>query len=139
MSNLREVLTDIYERNGKLTPEIVVEEARPEGAPLHHRFEWDDSVAGEAYRRVQASELVRSVKIQLPDSPKGERKYIRAFQSLHQTIDPERFGYVPTEEVVQDEMLTRILLKQLEREITDLKRKYGHLAEFADYMRKAAS
>ena len=138
MSNLRDVLTAIYRNHGELTPELVVEEARPLDAPLHHRFEWDDTVAGEAYRKVQAAELVRSVRIQIPDAPSGERRYVRAFQSFHEAGD-RRTGYIPTEELVQDELLTKILLKELQREIGDLKRKYGHLMEFADLMRQAVS
>lgn len=137
MADLRSALTDIYQKNGELTPEIVVEEARPEASPIHHRFEWDDSVAGEAYRRVQAQELIRSVRVVFAVTDKGERKSIRAFQSLHDAGDTERGGYIPTEEIVQDELAIKILLKQFEREIVDLKRKYGHLKEFTQLMREA--
>jgi hypothetical protein len=139
MADLRAALTRIYEANGELTAQHVVDEARPETSELHHRFEWDDGVAGEAYRRVQAAELIRSVRIQFAVDPKSsERKYIRAFQSLNQSGDAERSGYIPTEEIVQDELATKILLNQFKREIGDLKRKYGHLAEFADIIRSAA-
>lgn len=138
MANLRAELTGIYQKYGELTPQAVVDEARPETAPLHNRFEWNDEVAGEAYRQVQAAELIRSVRIQYAIDPKGERKYIRAFQSLHHAGDSERSGYVPTEEIVQDELATKILLKQCEREIVDLKKKYGHLKEFTELMHAAA-
>lgn len=138
MADLRAALTDIYQKNGELTPEIVVEEARPKASPLHHRFEWDDSAAADAFRRVQAQELIRSVRVIFDIGPKGERKSIRAFHSLKEAGDSERTGYVPTEELVQDELATKILLKQCEREIVDLKRKYGHLNEFAQIIRTAA-
>jgi hypothetical protein len=139
MADLRSVLTDHYERHGELVPRSVWEEARPEGAPLHHRFEWNDGEAADRYRDIQAAELIRSVRIQFAVDPKtSERKYVRAFQSLNQSGDAERSGYVPTEEIVQDELATKILLNQFKREIGDLKRKYGHLAEFADIIRGAA-
>jgi len=132
MSDLRAELTGIYQKYGELTPQAVVDEARPETAPLHNRFEWDDALAGEAFRRVQAGELIRSVRIQYGIDPKtSERKYIRAFYAVRE-VDAEKSGYVPTEEIVQDELATKILLKQCEREIGDLRRKYGHLKEFAD-------
>jgi len=131
MSDLRAELTGIYQKYGELTPQAVVDEARPKTAPLHNRFEWDDATAGEAYRRVQASELIRSVRIQYAVDPKtSERKYVRAFHAVRDS-EPDRSGYVPTEELVQDELATKILLKQCEREIADLKRKYGHLKEFS--------
>jgi len=137
MADLRSVLTGYYEKHSELTPQIVVDESRDESAPLHHRFEWDDEIAGEAWRREQASVLIRSVKVVFAETPKGERKYVRAFSSLTEAGDTERTGYVPTEELVQDELATKILLKQCEREIRDVKRKYGHLAEFAELMRAA--
>lgn len=59
MADLRSALTDIYRARGELTPQLVVDEARPKDAPLHDRFEWDNKVAGEAYRRVQAQQLIR--------------------------------------------------------------------------------
>lgn len=139
MSDLRSQLTSIYQQRGELTPQSVVDEARPDEHPLHHRFEWDDAVAGEAYRRVQASELIRSVKVVFNESPAGERKSIRAFSSLSQTDDPDRRGYAPTEELVENELTRAILLRNLEREISSLKRKYGHLREFSDVMVQAAA
>lgn len=139
MADLRASLTRIYETQGELTPQHVVDDARPETSELHHRFEWDDELAGEAYRRTQAAELIRSVRIQFAvDSDTSERKYVRAFSSAREAGDAERAGYVPTEELVQDELATKILLKAFEREIADLKRKYGHLSEFAQMMMSAA-
>lgn len=139
MADLRASLTRIYEYHGELTAQHVVDDARPKTSDLHHRFEWDDTLAGEAYRRTQAAELIRSVRIQYAvDAKTSERKYIRAFQSLRDAGDADRGGYVPTEEIVQDELATKILLKQFQREIGDLTRKFGHLSEFADMMRSAA-
>lgn len=133
--DLRGTLTDIYQKHGELTEQILVDEARPKNAPLHHRFEWNNTVAGEAYRRVQAAELIRSVRIRFDVS--GERKHIRAFISGRDSGDTERGGYRPTEEVVEDELALKLLLRELEREIADIKRKYGHLVEFALVLQEA--
>ena len=135
MTDLRNSLTEIYSRRGELTPQIVVDEAREETHELHHRFEWDDEIAGEAYRRVQAAELIRSVKITYRTSPNAEPKRLRAFQSLDPI--PDRTGYAPTEEVVGDEFSKKLVLREIEREIGDLKRKYGHIEEFASIVNAA--
>jgi hypothetical protein len=135
MGDLRAALTGIYEKHGDLNDQLVVDEARPKTAPLHHRFEWDDSVAGEAYRRVQAAELIRSVKIRFDVG--GERKSVRGFISNHEVGTPERGGYRPTEEVVQDELAMKILERELQRAMSDIKRKFGHLKEFAAILRAA--
>jgi hypothetical protein len=136
MSDLRASLTTIYEKHGELTPQAVVDEARPKNSELHNRFEWDDKVAGESYRRVQAAELIRSVRIQFSNEATGERKFVRAFSSVRQAGDAERGGYAPTEEIVQDELATKILLQEFKREIADLRRKYGHLEEFVGLIRQ---
>lgn len=139
MSDLRSILTGWYEKHGELTPQVVVDEARPKGAPLHDRFEWNDKVAGEKYRLVQAQQIIRSVRIEFTNASTGERRFVRGFHSNHEVGDPERRGYRPTEEIVEDDLALKLLLRELEREIADLKRKYGHLAEFADMMRAVAS
>jgi hypothetical protein len=137
MSDLRSELTAIYRKHGELTPQSVVDEARPETAPLHSRFEWDDSIAGEKYRIVQAQQLIRAVKIEYTDSS-GEKKKVRGFFPIRDVEEnPEKAGYSPTEDIVQNDICLKILLRQLERDIADLKRKYGHLAEFADIVRAA--
>lgn len=137
MSDLRAVLTGIYEKHGELSEQVVVDEARPKNAPLHHRFEWNNAIAGEAYRRIQAGELIRSVRIRFDVA--GERKSVRGFVSARETGDVERGGYLPTEEVLEDELALKLLLRELERAIADLKRKYGHLKEFAELIREAAA
>lgn len=116
---------------GDLTPQAVVDTARDESHPLHGRFEWDDSVAGEAYRRSQAAELIRSVKVTYSEAPDGEPRRIRAFSSLNVAVSPDQRGYAPTEELVENELTRKILLRQCERDIAALRRKYGHLEEFA--------
>ena len=57
-------LERIWAENGnELRPADIVEEARPEGAPLHPLFEWDDEKAAEEHRLLQARQLVRSVRV----------------------------------------------------------------------------
>ena len=59
----REVLIEIHDSCGKLTPPIVVERARKKSSPLHELFEWNDGIAGHAYRLKQARDLIRRVHI----------------------------------------------------------------------------
>lgn len=136
-NNLRNALLGIYQQRGELTPQIVVDEARDEQHPLHDRFEWDNDKAGEAYRRVQASELIRSVKITYTAGPTQEPRQVRAFSSLHHSVSPDQRGYVPTDELARDDVSYKVLLRQCEREIAALKQKFGHLKEFGQLLRDA--
>lgn len=131
--NLRDQLQSIYRQRGELTPAIVVDEARPADAPLHDRFEWDDSIAGEKYREVQAAELIRSVKVVYTDQP--EERSVRAFVSVQR--DDHR-GYVPTEEAVADDFTRKLLLAECRREWEAFKAKYSSLEEFAAIVNGAA-
>lgn len=135
--SLRDELQCIYARRGELTPAGVVDEARPEGSPLHHRFEWNDGIAGERYRQVQASELIRSVKIIYSDQP--VEKSVRGFVSVQRLVDDEaRRAYIPTEEALADDFTRALLLAECQREWKTFQSKYGHLKEFAAIVAGAA-
>ncbi|MFG1794247.1 hypothetical protein [Nocardia sp. NPDC049149] len=128
---LHQQLLEIRGSRGRLLPEDVVDAARDEASPLHGRFEWRDDIAAEAYRRDQARELIRSVRLVYAESVDGEERRVRAWSAL--TDAPER-GYRPTEELLQDSFASKLLLRQAERELKAFKVKYGHLREFADLM-----
>lgn len=53
----------LEDKLGRITPHIVLNDARKVSSPLHNEFEWDDSKAGELHRLDQARTLIRSVKI----------------------------------------------------------------------------
>lgn len=77
-------LERIREGNGgQLRPEGVVEASRNPESLLHACFEWDDSRAGEKYRREQAANLIRSIRVLIvrPDEDTGEtmKEPVRAF------------------------------------------------------------
>lgn len=125
---LHRQLLEIRAESGRLVPQDVVDAARDERHPLHSRFEWDDSVAGEGYRRIQAAELIRSVRVVYAESAEGEPRRVRAWSAL-----PDRGpGYAPTEEIMHDPLASKVLLRQAERELKIFERKYGHLREFRD-------
>lgn len=136
MSDLRSHLQNIYDVQGKLTPELVVEVARDPGHPLHHRFEWNNSLAGEAYRRQQASELIRSVQVTYAKAPDGQAQRVRAWHSVRYTDDgvdlPSRSGYryEPAAKVATDPLLARLVLADMEREWRSLRRRYEQFEQF---------
>lgn len=106
---------------GRLTPEELVNASRDEESPLHGMFEWDDTIAAEKYREVQARKIIRSVEVVLTDSPIPQR----AFQTVgHRT-------YERIEHVMSDEQMRRILLQNAKRELDAFKRKYSRLTELS--------
>lgn len=138
MGVLREELTGIFLRNGRLTPSIVVEEAEPPDSPLHDRFEWDSNEAAHAWRLSQARALIRSVRIRIVETdPKSDT--IRAFVHVpdapaeepdDEAEDPVNAGYLPVEDVGQSPKLRTIALAQMEREWRLFRRRWQQYDEF---------
>lgn len=134
MSSLREQLTDIWVKHGELTGALVRDEARPDDHPLHARFEWDDSVAGELWREKQGNDLIRSVEIRRSSQTSGDEVTVRAFVSV--TRPDNRPTYMPTEQALADPVSSEIVLREFEREWQQLRRRYGHLVEFAQIIQR---
>jgi len=85
-------LARISRENGELTAPLVVQDARPDDAPLHPVFEWNDEVAAELHREHQARNLIRSVQIVREGEPQPEPVYVHISSAG---------SYLPAEEVVQ--------------------------------------
>lgn len=130
-------LRNIYLKHQKITPQVVVDESRPEDAPLHSRFEWDDGVAGEAYRRQQAAHMIRSVEVVFePAQTSTDPKPIKVRQYVPTRLtsdDDDASGeYRAIDDVPQD--AHAVLLAQMEREWRNLRRRWQSHREYFDAM-----
>lgn len=131
--SLRDQLQAIYDQHGKLTPEIVVNEARDKDHPLHNRFEWDNEVAGEAWRREQAHRLIQKVKVVYREADDNQpEKSVRAF---HAVRSEKGHVYEPVGKVVRDDFTRQLLLNDMRREWQALKRRYEEFEEFLHMVR----
>lgn len=130
--SLRDHLQSIYDARGKLTPELVVDEAREPSHPLHSRFEWDDSVAAEKWRHEQAHELITSVKVTFKNA-EGKPQGIRQFHAVRSGTG---HVYEPLDTIVEDEMMMKVLMADMEREWRQMKSRYDHLVEFRRMIRR---
>jgi hypothetical protein len=127
--DLRAHLQALYERHGMLTPQLVVEAARPKTSPLHAAvFDRGVREAAEAYYLDRARGLIRSYRLKYtrPDDTEGD---VRAFTSVPTAGTPSRV-YRATEEVAADPLLRAIALRDAERDWHTLKARYQHLGEF---------
>lgn len=134
MSGLRDELLAVRTQHGKLTPQLVVDAARDPGHPLHSRFEWDDAVAGEAWRRQQAHELIRKAKVVYREATESvPEKSVRAFVAIRAE---EGHVFDPVEEVAQDPFRQRLVLADMEREWKALYARYKEFGEFLELVRR---
>jgi len=126
-------LEEMVMRHGVLTPSIVVEESRPEDAPLHDEFEWDDAVAAQQYREHQARYIIRSIVVEMPNR---DDRLVRAYVSVVPGSDnASKVGigqvYVRTMDALADETLRKQVLKRALGELDAWQRRYEDLEELA--------
>lgn len=111
------------EKEGRLTADELVDVSRPEEAPLHNEFEWDDSIAGENWRKQQARCLINSLIVISPETNKEVRKFFNIVSSdrKYESID-----------VIMKSVDKRdALLRDAMRELSAFRKKYAHLNELS--------
>lgn len=108
----------------KLTPQNLVDLARDEKSVLHSDFEWNDTIAGEKYRNIQASEMIRLLVIETEDA---NIEPIRVFQKVEET-----HVYEPTKMIVQQEDKYQSLLKQAKADLEVFRKRYHSLVELQE-------
>lgn len=123
------VMEDLENGPG-LTAKNLVDVSRPEDAPLHSVFEWNDSTAAELYRENQARRLIASIEIVREDVPEVEEKpvMIRAFHALR---TEETEGYEHIQHIMSDEEKRNRLLELAKRDMNIFKEKYKELKELS--------
>lgn len=112
----------------RLTGRDLVEESRPEDAPLHRYFEWDDTKAAELYRERQGRDLIAHIVLirdeKEEESEEPVQVHVRAFYNVDET--PE---YHPIQQILTTEDLHQKLLETARRDMIIFREKYKALAE----------
>ena len=110
------------EAENNLTAKALVDESRPEDAPLHNEFEWNDSAAAEKYREQQARHIIHSIEI-----VREESEPVRAFFNIERK-DPQ---YRHIEAIMRKADDRQALIRNALNEFMAVKRKYEQLSELA--------
>ncbi|MBQ6599980.1 MAG: hypothetical protein IJH79_20740 [Lentisphaeria bacterium] len=119
---------DQLAKDNNLCAQSLVDVSRPESAPLHNEFEWDDAKAGEEWRKAQAGNVIRHLIIvrEEPET-KEEQTPIRAFFKIEHD-DPH---YTPVEIIIRKEDTRNALIAQAINELKAFRRKYAAISELA--------
>lgn len=110
------------ESDNNLTARALVDVSRPEDAPLHNEFEWDDSIAAEAYRENQARHIINCLEIVTE-----ERAPVRAYFSIERTSSEYQHITAILKSIDSREQLFKTALAEL----IAFQNKYAALLEFA--------
>ncbi len=124
-------LDRIYEKNGELKQEAIVEESRPETAPLHPIFEWDDKKAADKYRKEQATHLMCAL-VQVEERKEQPPKEIQV--SVHKekrAFTHAEKAYHPTRVVLEHPTMRDEAFRDVIRSIESFKQKFSIYNEVA--------
>lgn len=123
------VLDELSELGDEYSLSDVVEKAKDENSEMHSIFEWDDSVAGEEYRKIQAGKMVRNLVIVRNDETE-EKTNVRYIVSTG-----KRDGtYTYTSLIVRNQDAYEELLKRALAELRAFKEKYSTLSELEEIL-----
>lgn len=117
-------LERIRRAEGHCQPETVVEAARPEDAPLHPAFEWNDSIAAEEHRKSQARAIIRSV-IVVHQKADGSSVAVRGY--LNVNLEGVGTTYVAAAQAMTDADLRAQVLADAIRGLEAWRQRFAEL------------
>jgi hypothetical protein len=130
--NLRDTLHSIKAKRGELTPEVLLEEARPVNAPAHKFFDWDKDQNAKRWLLHQAHRLIQQVEITYTKAD-GKVTRVREFHAVKQ--DNNRYVYESVDDLRQDPISREIVLRDMEREWIRFRQRYEQFEEFWDLIK----
>lgn len=129
----------LEKHDGRISPAIVLDEARDQSSPLHDYFEWDDATAGEQYRLVQAAQLIRRWKGQIikrkPESKELKIDVTRRVQSPSTDRAKGGASYQPIEEIMADPQKREAMIRTALKELAAIRRRFADLVALSDIWR----
>lgn len=130
---------------GHVTPQSLIDAARPKQSPLHPFYNWDDKDAAEKWRIEQAKYHLRCILviIDVPDS-KGrmEKTPIRKFfnVTIHSgmpDVEDER-GYVTIEQVRRTPKFLKEVIEDAEQELIGWKNRHDIYLSLRQFKKRFA-
>ena len=123
-----EYLEALAEEQGKITPDIVVDDARNENSPLHDFFEWDLEIAARGHWKQQARNLIGSINVivKVEDRQIETRAWCHVFVTEHQEQN-----YQPIIRVMSDVDMRKQMLETAIRELDTWRKKYEQYKELS--------
>lgn len=115
------------DRGDFFQPDDLVEEGRPDDAPLHPAFEWDDAKAAEEHRKQQARQLVAHITV--VDENKPPDQQMRAYVSVPTSVGPR---YTTVEHAFAVPELRACVLSQALADLETFRRRYETFVELAE-------
>lgn len=123
------VLHDIERRDGRVTPQAVVEAARPEGSPIHDMWGgdyWEDEVMAEEERKRRVRGATRALVIVRDDESRPQTAYVSAQVVVDDRVER---GYHRMAVVLGSEDLYQQALRDVVGRLRTLRDRHDELVE----------
>lgn len=132
-ADAQSVAQEIKSLGDSCTAKDLVEFAKKdESSELHKCFEWDDSVAGEKYRLLQAQKVL--INLVVTPSVKEDKEPV-SYRLFMNTGDNSG-KYKPVNVVVQKQDEYRELLEMAKRELLAFKKRYSMIRELSEVFKE---
>lgn len=125
----------IEKKNGKLTRELVLEDARDESSIIHDCFEWNDTVAAENYRLTQATCLITNLDV-VVETEEKKPVICRAFVN---TSEGHKGAFVNINTAFQSQETKDLVMQRAIKELQAFERKYHDLKVFSNLFEEIES
>jgi hypothetical protein len=129
------ILEGIRKRDGNITPQAVLEEAKPESSPIHKAiYDKGQKAAATAYFEENARKMTRSIDVIYvkKGAPKtGTAAFVSVKMPTEGSKEPVKNAYQSTEEVMKDPVQRDEVLGRAIREAISYRRKYAALQELS--------
>lgn len=131
-----EHIEELDREHGHVTPEILLDDSRPEGALLHPLYEWNNEIAAEKYRLNQSRKILGElvvVRVEHENVPEEEQQPVRAFVSVAKQNAPAIFR--PVAVALSEEETKTQVLANAKAELDQMARKYAGILDFAEFLK----
>ena len=112
------------ESEDRLSPENLLDECRPEDAPMHDYFEWDDAIAAEKYRVNQSAHVIRCLQVTVVEDDKKPEEPKKAYFCVHTNDSGDKHIYRGYEYITKDSTSRGVVLNDALRELNTFRHKY---------------
>lgn len=129
------VVEQIEEKDGQVTKEAFLDVSRPENAPTHILFEWDNDIAAEKYRLNQSRKIINSLRIVYTDRENADTR-VSAFIRTSRPGDKPVYENIAA--ALQDDNKREIVLNRLRGELDAFIIRNQHIEELADLLEEAS-
>lgn len=118
-----EIMRELEAEN-RLTAKELVDVSRPDDAPLHDYFEWDNEIAAEKFREEQGRYLIRAIaEVEEPDDMPDTVELTVVTKSFY-SIGTNDENYYHINTIVREKDKAQQLLETAIRELRQFERRY---------------